>query len=282
MKKASIFQFICYQDFLKEYFGARKKEDPKFSHRFLSKRLGLSSPNFIMMVMQGKRKLTRAMASKIAQEFKLSKKEAEYLECMVEFTRAATAREKDGYFSRMMELRKKTNVNKLVDYQYELYSKWYNLAIRELVTYPEFKGNYSWLAKKVFPAITPGQAKDSVELLLRLGLIKKKGNAFVRSSALITTGPEVSSTAVSNFHRIMAQIGSSAIDAVPKNERDMTACTMNISQKGFEKIKETIAECREKVLSIAEDDSPADRVYHVNFHFFPVTTKERNLLRSAI
>jgi uncharacterized protein (TIGR02147 family) len=282
MKKTSIFQFICYQDYLKEYFGVRKKTDPKFSHRFLSKRLGLSSPNFIMMVMQGKRKLTREMANKISQEFKLSKKESEYLECMVEFSRTASAREKDRYFSRMMELRKNANVNKLMDYQYEFYSKWYNLPVRELATYPEFKGNYSWLAKKVFPPITPGQAKDSVELLLKLGLLKKKGSRFARSSALVTTGSEVSSVAVSNFHRTMAQLGSAAVDTAQKNERDLTACTVNISAKGFEEIKDAIAECRKKVLSIAEDDTPADRVYHINFHMFPVSIKANYQVRSDV
>lgn len=282
IKKTSIFQFICYQDYLKEYFGSRKKADPKFSHRFLSKRLGLTSPNFIMMVMQGKRKLTREMANKISQEFKLSKKESEYLECMVEFSRTESAREKDRYFSRMMELRKNTNVNKLVDYQYEFYAKWYNLPVRELATYPEFKGNYSWLAKKVSPPITPGQAKDSIGLLLKLGLIKKKGNGFVRGSALVTTGPEVSSVAVSNFHRTMAQLGSAAVDTVPKDERDITACTVNISAKGFEGIKEAIAECRKKVLSIAEDDMPAYRVYHINFHMFPVSTKTNYQARSEV
>jgi uncharacterized protein (TIGR02147 family) len=281
MKKISLFRFICYQDYLKEYFEARKKADPKFSHRYLSRRLGLSSPNFIMMVMQGKRKLTRSMAFKLSHEFNLSKKEAEYLECMVEFTRAISAKEKDEYFSRMMELRKNTDVNKLVEYQYEYYSKWYNLPVRELVTYPAFKGNYSWLAKNVLPPITPGQAKDSVELLLKLGLLKKKDNGFVRSSSLITTGPEVSSVAVSNFHRTMARLGSAAIDVIPKDERDMTSCTMNISHKGFEEIKTAIEECRSRILSIGENDVPADRVYHINFHVFPVTAKDKNPSRSA-
>jgi uncharacterized protein (TIGR02147 family) len=271
MKNKSIYQFISYQDYLNAYFASRKKVDPKFSHRYLSKRLGLSSPNFMMMVMQGKRKLSRAMTFKVSQEFKLSKRESEYFECMVEFARAMSAKEKDRYLSRMMELRKKAEVNRLTDFQYEYYSKWYNLPVCELATYPEFKDNYSWLSRMVLPQITPGQAKDAVELLLKLGLLKRKGNAYVRSSPLITTGPEVSSVAVANFHRTMAQLGSNAVDAVPKDERNMTSCTVNISRKGFERIKDAIAECRSTILAIAEDDDPAERVFQANFHMFPVS-----------
>jgi|WetSurMetagenome_2_1015567.scaffolds.fasta_scaffold00072_52 uncharacterized protein (TIGR02147 family) len=273
MEKVSIFHYLCYQDFLKAYFAAKKKDDRKFSHRFLSNKLGLSSSNFIMLVMQGKRKLTRSMSFKISRAFRLTPKEAEYLECMVEFSRAASNAEKDKYLSRMMELRKDKGISKLADHQYEYYSNWYNLVVRELAAGPEFGGDFDRLAKQVFPPITPGQARDSLELLLKLGLIKKKGNAYVRSTPLITTGPEVSSVAVANFHRTMARLASAALDTVLQTERDMTACTVNISPKGFNQIKEAIAECRARVLAIANKDADADRVYQANFHLFPVSRK---------
>jgi uncharacterized protein (TIGR02147 family) len=235
-----------------------------------------------MMLMQGKRKLSSTLASKISREFKHTAKETEYFENMVGFSRAATPREKDKYFGRMTELRKRNNVRKLEDFQYEFYSNWYNLPIRELVSYPDFKGNYNWLARKVFPAITPGQAKRSVELLLKLKLIKKNGNVFIRSTPLLSTGPEVSSFAIANFHRTMAHLGAASIDSVGKDERDITACTINISPKGYEKIKETIAECRSKILCVAEDDVPADRVYQINFHMFPVSSKRYTMTRSNV
>lgn len=273
MKNVSVFRYIGYQDYLSDYFVARKKCDPAFSHRFLSSRLGLSSPNFVMMVMQGKRKLTRSLAFKLAQEFKLGRREAEYFECMVEFCRARSAQEKDRFLSRMMELRKGASARTLDDRQYAYYSRWYNLVVRELVTYPGVDSNYALLGRHVFPAITPGQAKASVELLLELGLIKKKGRGYVRTSPLLTTGPQVRSVAVANFHRAMALLGSSAIDKVPGSERDMTSCTASVSEAGFERIKEEIAECRRRIMAFAEKDSPASRVYQINFHAFPVSRK---------
>jgi uncharacterized protein (TIGR02147 family) len=267
----SVYQYTDYRRYLIDYFKGRKKADPKFSHRYLSRRLGLSSPNFIMMVMQGKRNLTRSLAFKLSQEFGLDEKEAEYLEAMVGFIQAKTNKEKDAYFSRMITLRRSTGVEKIEEDQYEYYSNWYNLAVRELVTYPDFKDDFNWLAKKLFPPITPAQAKRSVKLLLKLGLITKQGNGYARSSALVSTGPEVSSLAVANFHRIMAERGKAAMDYAKKEERDITACTVNISRRGFEQIKKAVAECRKKVLAIAETDSPADRVYQVNYQVFPIS-----------
>lgn len=275
MDNRNVYQFTNYREYLKVYFEERKKHDPKFSHRYLSRRLGLSSPNFIMMVMQGKRNLTRSLAFKISQEFNHEDKEAEYFESIVGFVQAKTNKEKDRYFRKIISLRRNCNVEKIEEHQYEYYSNWYNLAIRELVTYPECKGDFKWLAKKVFPPIAPSQAKHSVNLLLKLGLIKRKGTSYVRSSPLISTGPEVSSLAIVNFHRKMAEMAAASLDTVPRHERDITACTVNISEKGVVEIKKVLAECRGKVLSIAEADIPADRVYQINFQVFPISAKNK-------
>lgn len=275
MDNINVYQFTNYREYLKAYFEERKKHDPKFSHRYLSRRLGLSSPNFIMMVMQGKRNLTRSLAFKISQEFNHDENEAEYFESIVGFAQAKTNKEKDRYFQKIISMRRNCNVEKIEEHQYEYYSHWYNLAIRELVTYREFKDDFKWLAKKLFPPITLSQAKRSVELLLKLGLIKKKGTSYVRSSPLISTGPEVTSLAIVNFHRTMAEMAAASLDTVPRDERDITACTVNISEKGVAEIKKTIAECRKKVLSIAEADIPADRVYQINFQVFPISAKNK-------
>jgi uncharacterized protein (TIGR02147 family) len=271
MAAINVFQYTDYRAYLRAYFDERKKNDPKFSHRYLCRRLGLAAPNSIMLVMQGKRNITRSLAFRISEEFKHSIKEAEYFESMVGFAQAKNTNEKDRCFTRMIGLRKTTNVNKIEEHQYEYYSNWYNPVVRELVTSPEFTGDYAWLAKNVRPAITPGQAKRSVKLLLKLGLIRKKGNCFVHSAAMISTGPEVASLAVANFHKTMAERAAEAMNIVRKEERDMTACTVYISKKGFEDIKNAVADCRKKVLAIAEVDEPVDQVYQVNFQVFPVS-----------
>jgi hypothetical protein len=76
----NIYRYTDYREYLKAYFSERKRNDTKFSHRYLSRRLGLASPNFIMMVMQGKRNITQQMAFRISTEFKLDPKETEYFE----------------------------------------------------------------------------------------------------------------------------------------------------------------------------------------------------------
>ena len=73
----NIFEFTDHRTYLKAYFEARKESEPKFSHRWLAQRLDLSTSNFIMLVMQGKRKLNPGLCLKMSEVFKHSRKEAE-------------------------------------------------------------------------------------------------------------------------------------------------------------------------------------------------------------
>jgi len=124
--------------------------------------------------MQAKRNLTQNLCFKMSEVFKHTKKEAEYFESMVSFIQAKTSKEKDMHFTRMIALRKNLKVRTLEESQYEYYSHWYNPVIRELLTSTFFTGTPDALAKMIVPQITPAQARRSVALLLKLGLIVKK------------------------------------------------------------------------------------------------------------
>jgi uncharacterized protein (TIGR02147 family) len=269
----NIFNYLNYRDYLRDCFAERKRSDPEFSHRYFNRRLGLTSPNFMLMVMQGRRNISPTVAFKISALLKHTEKETEYFENLVGLQQAKTHNEKDRFFNRLLALRRHTKSKKLEEWQYEYYSHWYNLVVRELAAYPEFGGDFRWLAKNVRPPITLRRARKSVDLLLTLGLLEKRGCGYQAASPVLSTGPEVRSLAVAKFNRRMAELAISAYDGLPRTEREFSGCTVNIPEKRLPEISRAIAECRAKIMSIAGEEVPPDRVFHVNFHVFPVSAK---------
>lgn len=267
----NIFEFMDFREYLRSYFEDRKKTDPKFSHRWLAGRLDLSTSNFIMLVMQNKRNLTSSLRQRISDVFKLSRKEADYFENMVNFCQAKGSKEKDFYFSRMTTLRKNTKVDKIQERQYEYYSRWYNPVVRELIANPDFKGSITDICKVLQPSITPAQAKRSIELLLKLGLIKKNGSRYEQSSSCIATDPEVNSLAVVNFHRAMGNLAVESLDRIPKNERNVTSVTVSMTKDEFDAVRKKIDDFRLELLALTDCSRPGQRVYQVNFQLFPVS-----------
>jgi len=276
----TVFEYTDYRTYLADCYSEKKADNSRYSYQVLADKAGFKDKSCIYSVVKGRRPLSTQGAFKVSQALKHSRLEAEYFENLVLFNQATTLNERSHYFDRLCQIKARTKgvsstAQLLHKEQYEYYAKWYNLVVRELVTLPEFQGDYTWLAKKVFPAITPAQANRSVELLLKLGLIKKKGKRYVRASAVVATPPEVTSVAVANFHRSMGERAIAAIDQIPREQRNITASTVNISEQGFEQIKKVIEDCRKTILSIAEADEPADRVYQLNVQFFPVSALDR-------
>ena len=73
-----------------------------------------------------------------------------------------------------MELKRTEIPTKLDEDRYEVLSKWYHLAIREIVDLPDYKNSTKWISRVLNPQITPQEAAESLSLLKRLGLIVKK------------------------------------------------------------------------------------------------------------
>ena len=266
-----IFEYTDYRKYLRDLFNEKKRNNPAFSHRMLARKLGLSTSNYVMLIMQGKRNIGPDLRSGMSLVFGHTRKETEYFEEMVNFAHAKTDAEKNRHFSRMVLIRKNLKKMTLDDSQYEYFNNWYNTVIRELVTSTEWNGDYGILGRMVRPAISAAQAKRSLDLLVRCGLIAVQNGKCIQSSSVITAEKSTLSPSVTSFHRDMCIRAMEALDSADRENRSMTGCTLNISKKTFNLIREELAQCRLRILELAQVDNNADSVYHLNLHLFPMS-----------
>ncbi|RPI59951.1 MAG: TIGR02147 family protein, partial [Lysobacterales bacterium] len=62
-----VFAYRDYRAFLRAYYDRRKAEKSGFSHAEFSQRIGLRSPNYLKLVMDGARNLTSDLAVRFAE-----------------------------------------------------------------------------------------------------------------------------------------------------------------------------------------------------------------------
>jgi uncharacterized protein (TIGR02147 family) len=267
----SIYDYSDFRDYIKDSLAIEKTRNPSFSHRYLAQKIGLSTPNLILLVIQGRRNLTPTIRFKLSAFLRHTKKEALYFERMVSFLQAKTHDERAMQYASMLELKRKIKAAPIERQQYEYYSNWYNPVVRELVCAPDFSGDFKTLAKRLSPPISPEQAQRSVALLLDLGLIKKSGKRYILTDPLVSTGPVVDSIAVVGFHRKTAQLAAESFDRHTRQERTITSCTVSLSEEHFQMLKRESADLRKRALELAVEPDGASRVYQLNIHLFPVS-----------
>lgn len=266
-----ILHYSNYRTFLADYYEFKKAESPIFSHRYFAQKAGIPSPNYLKLVMDGKRNLTKKSLVKFSVALGLKGLRAEFFENLVFFNQAASLEERNAYYGRILKVRAKAGLKKLDEAQFQLFSDWRHIAVRELAAAKGFRPDARWVAKKLGKSITEREAEESLKLLSMLGLLKKTANGFAQSDANITTSDEVRSLLVKNYHHQMIRMAASALDTLPAAKRDISSITIPIHAKDFAKVKEQIQLMRKELLNLGAEPGSGEDVVQVNIQLFPLT-----------
>jgi uncharacterized protein (TIGR02147 family) len=271
----SVYDYFDYRKFLHDSYHERKAANPVFSYRYIAGKAGFSSAGFFSKILQGKTNISMKSAIAFAVLFKLTKQETRYFEMLVQFNQAQDHEAKKHFFEQLLSMKQAGGKN-LVPQQYELFSTWYYVVIRDLLNFYPFYGDYKELASMIVPPIKEVEAKKAITVLERLGLIMKNPDGcYEQTDAVITTGDSWSSLAIEQFQIATAALAEQVIKATPKKERDISTCTLSISSKTLEVIRERTKQFRKEILELARSDHFADQIYHLNIHLFPVSQPHR-------
>ncbi len=268
-----IFEYMNYREFLRDYYSEKKEQHAFYSYRLFSQKAGFKSPNFLKLVIEGERNLSKDSVFKFAKALNLKKKEADYFENLVFFNQSESLEEKNAYLTKLMRHRAKPGAKKMEKGEYSYYSEWYHPVIRDLVGAVNFRDNFKMLGQAVAPSISAAEAEKSVKLLLDLGFIRTDGNGtYWKTSASLTTGPVVRSVAIANYHKAMLQLASESIERFPSSQRDVESLTVSVSEETYRIMMKRASDfLLNELLPLAEADKNNERVAQVNLQIFPLS-----------
>ena len=115
-------------------------------------------------------------------------------------------------------------------------------------------------------------------MLTSLELLQRDGDGRLRQAApIVTTGvrpagaPHRAATTAACCER-----ASHALDAVPRDEREISSITLCVSHEVMLELKSRIREFRRELLHFAEQQGAPERVVQLNFQLFPLSRKKES------
>ena len=265
-----LFGYTDYSAYLRDYYEDHRRKHPFFSYRYFGRKVGVDAGNLVK-ILQGKRHLSSAGVKRFIEFVKLPGREAKYFETLVQFKKAKTEQDNNVLFEKLMAIQR-LDPYRLEPMQYEFYREWYHTAVLALVHSFAFKGDYKALAERTRPQITVKQARDSIDLLLKLNLIKREADgSLLPTNNVITTGEGWKSIAIRAFQQQSVKLAQEAFDRFPPQERDISTVTIAVAKDDLDEIKKVTSEYRRTVLQIASASDRAGRVYQLNIQLFPLS-----------
>lgn len=264
--------YTDYRIFLSDYYRHKKKTSGFFSYRHFCMKAGIKSPSTYREVVSGKRNLTHSTIAAFIKGLGFSERDGKFFENLVLFNQAKSEESKKNYLAILRGLRYRKPQKLIPVHLYEYYEKWYHPVIRELATAFNWNDDFALLSRAVNPPIKTTEARESVELLLRIGFLKKLENGtYVQTSPDITTGAEVNSLSIRQLNRTYARLGLEAIDRFPPSKRDISSIIMGIPKRKLAELKQVIVDFRKRVIELSDSESEeVDSFYSLVVELFPV------------
>lgn len=269
----NVFQYLNYRAFLRDFYVERKAAQPRYSYRTFNRLSGVKSPSLFKSVSEAKRNLSEATVEAFVKGLGLKDREARYFRALVRFNQADTQDRRMKAFAMLKHFREYNEVRLLEGEIFDFYSKWHNLALYELAKLKGFREDPVWIARKLGPEITDGDAAEALGLLKRIGLLTPdpKTRKLKAVNKTLSTPHEVFDLSVMAFHDAMIdKVRRSLVTGNPE-DRDVSALTIALDRRGFEEAKRKIQEFRRELNVILSSIESPDRVYQVNFQLFPLT-----------
>lgn len=266
---SNIYNFSDYRDFLKDRYRQLKEADPIFSFRNFSKEAGFGSPNYLKLVMDGKRNLSFDAIAKFAKGLRLDSHESEFFRYMVEHNQCEHLPRKKVFEAKLMYLRELFKVKTLIPELYDYYHQWYHSAIREMIKKGPMKNDASCIAQSLVPSISEEEAKGSIDLLMKLKFVACEGEML---TALEATEIDSQTAALSQkiHYEQMAELAAQSLYTQGPETQDFESMTLTLP---LEKVAEVRRQIQELLLSVASNQThnSTDSVYQLNIQFFAMT-----------
>ena len=273
----NIYIFDNYRNFLKGYFDCVQKNNRKFTYRAFSRKVGISQ-NLISLILKGERNISPQMAELLGENINLKKRKKRYFHLMVKYNQAKKAEDADHYFSEMKKIKKITGEYTIKDEQFEYYDKWYYPVVKEFISWYPWNDDYAILAKAIVPTITTNEAKNAVEVLERIGLIKKGIDNKYRQTEQIISADNIPVHRKKLIRKEILELGTEATETFDKNERYTTFHTLSLDNEAYEEAIQIIQEAESKLSELAKNNTNNNqKVYEIIFNAFPVTKEFKEL-----
>lgn len=267
----SVFDFIDFRDFLAQVLHHLRNQNKSLTYRKLSTEFGFKSPNFLLLLVQKKRKMSLQTAKKIAKKLNLGRYEQEYFLLMVQSTLTTDITDREQVTKKMLGLQRNRHQKNIEPQLYELYENWYQVILREIINLRQIPQTPNFLSSFFEEKITEKQALQALEKLKQLGLIEKRNNRWMNLQVNLKTGDFFSNTFIVLFHKKMLELAGKSLDQKSGNERYLSSLSLPVSESSHQKIRELIEDFKTKALEICEESPESDRVMQLNLQFFPMT-----------
>ncbi|MBI4406109.1 MAG: TIGR02147 family protein [Deltaproteobacteria bacterium] len=271
LKKPSLYRTLDFKNYLKDFYLHKKSQNRHFSYRIFSEKTGVQSPNYMKLIIEGSRKLTRAHAVRVAKYCGLDPTETRYFIALVSWNQCRYPDEQEFYWNEVLKYRAENPQLKLSNAQLSLLTKWHVVALLELINLKDFSPVPEAINRKLRKPLDSDEILTALRDLEALGIIQKQNGSYKPTHKIIKTEDDLPLACIQNYHRSIIQLALEALTNDSINRREFVSTTLAIRNSDIATLKNEIRKFRDRIMSLSSEPGRAEEVYQFNMQLFALT-----------
>lgn len=274
-QRPRVYDYIDVLSYLQSYYKFRKSNDKGFSYEAWAGELGLNSRSFLRMMVSGKKNLSQKFVEAFAHLNFSTKNEDTYFTYMVKYSQSYSAKDRQQYSQKMLELLKHEHGAQIVSENADLVSEPLLPRLLSLLCFSDLRATVAKCARIL--KLEPAKIEEALHKLRSMKLVEEVEadgqKVWLALSDVFHVPDNYGSFNLIKFHE------KSLSDALlafhqPKELRRYKSLFVPLDEKNLEKFNTALEDFISEQLLIHNSKNCRGRyLYQVNFNFHPFTQR---------
>lgn len=282
-QKPALSAYTDFRRYLYEFYSFKKMETSEsvrpYSYAHFSAAADIKSPNYLKLIIEGQRNLSKQMIGKFSKALGHSKSESDEFQALVLYGQAKTPGERNQHLKNLSDIRiqKKIKQGELQSDEYERVPSWVMWVLHAMADQKNVDFNIDSLKKLISHQASKEEIQSSLKGLTERGELVPEGpesRGYKKSRELMNGGQNIPVELVRKLQAELIYLGLESLFKDRPQDREFGAMTVAMTEKEFEGLKFELRQLRKRLFkdySVARAKEKGDRVFQLNFQLFPIT-----------
>ncbi len=279
--------YTDFRQFLKDVYAHRRAHEStgvrSYSYSAFSAAADIKSPNYLKLIIEGRRNLSDDMIARFARALRLQKSEYEEFEALVHYGQATEPIERNQYLKSLADIRARRAFasGELSPQAWEKVPSWMGWVLYAMTDQKNVSFDPDELYRLMRAKTSPEDVRGEMKRLvangdLKLDVCDSGLTSYSKARDLIDTPQELPVEMIRKLQAELIYLGIESLFRDSPKEREFGAMTIAMTQAEFEQVRFELRQTRKRIqkdLKMNREAAKGERVYQLNIQLFPVTDK---------
>ncbi len=277
-------EYTDFRLYLKDVYTFRRLHEGtgfrSYSYSTFSAAADIKSPNYLKLIIDGRRNLSEDMINRFARALRLQKSEMDEFRALVRYGQASEPIERNQFLKELADMRAQRALEngEITESNWEKVPGWIGWVLYAMSEQSNVNFEPQTLARLFRAKASPDDIRVSLRKLMDSGeLSRNLETGEVSKGRDLTESPqELPVPLIRKLQAELIYLGIESLFRDSPKDREFGSMTLAMTEEEFQQVRFELRQMRKRLqkdISVKRMASKADRVYQMNIQLFPLTDK---------